>query len=136
VPILQPMESLAKFKEIFWDAFHRPKLNSASFKTLWEQLEPVNDHLAGPFYAIYSDGQCDYVFKDKVRFPEINDPDDFLSWCIQLVDQYKGAVESVVTQNETEIQDKRLLLFQTDIKMELADLAYLILKHGNTTAGS
>ncbi|MBX9851753.1 MAG: hypothetical protein K2X86_08350 [Cytophagaceae bacterium] len=65
------MDELKRFKEIFWDAFHKPKLETEKFLEVWEGLEPVNDMLAGPFYCICSNDQCDYVFKDKARFPSI-----------------------------------------------------------------
>lgn len=122
------MEALKNFKEIFWDSFHRPALSSPSLTAIWEHLEPINDQLAGPFFAIYETGNCNYLFEDKIRFPEMNTPDDFLNWCVQLIELYREEIEHFVPETELEIQDKKILLFQTDLKMELADLAYHILK--------
>jgi hypothetical protein len=122
------VEDLTRFKKIFWDAFHRPALRSPVFQHLWESLEPINNLLAGPFYAIYTNGHCDYVFQDATRFPGIDHADDLLDWCIRLVEKYRQDIESSETTNETEDKDKELLLFQTDLKMELSDLAHRITK--------
>lgn len=122
------MEALQRFKEIFWDSFHRPKLHTEPFIQKWKALEPINDVLAGPLYAIYTKGECEYVFNDSLRFPGVYHADDFLSWCIDLIEKYRAAIEELTPQNEEEKEDKRLLLYQTDIKMELADLAFAILQ--------
>jgi hypothetical protein len=122
------MEEIKKFKEIFWDAFHRPKLESEKFTEVWQRLEDVNNLLAGPLYAIYTNGHCDYFFEDKSRFAGINNEDDFLDWCTQHIHEYKENVSNIPSENESEEKDKQVLLFQTDIKMELAHLAYTIQK--------
>ena len=122
------MDALQTFKDIFWDSFHRPALESPALKSIWEAQEPINDLLAGPFYAIYEQGNCNYLFDDKQRFPDIHGPDDFLNWCIYHIEKYKEGIESYVAENEAEVHDKKILLYQTDLKMELADLAYAITK--------
>lgn len=122
------MEQLTKFKEIFWDAFHRPKLETEKFEKLWQDLEPVNDMLAGPFYSIFESGNCDYVFKDKTRFSEINDADDFLDYCTHWSENYLEKIVDITADTEAEKKDKQILLYQTDIKMELSRLAYEIQK--------
>ena len=114
------------YRRLFWDAFHRPKLESSKFLEIWQNLEPVNDTLAGPLYAIYEKGECDYMFNDKEKFPTINEPDDFLEAMVRLVEYYKNGVEQVVAANEAEEKDKVLLLYQADIKMELTEIAYQI----------
>jgi len=122
------MEEITKFKEIFWDAFHRPKLDSEKFHMVWQNMEPINDLLAGPLYAIYTNGNCDYIFTDINRFPEINNADDFLDWCSQYIHDYKEAISNTIAETVKEENDKQILLYQTDIKMELAHLAYEIQK--------
>ena len=117
---------LERYKEIFWDGFHRPKLQSDDYLKLWESLEPINDHLSGPLYAIYEKGNCDYFFQDKNRFPWMNLPEDFMQWCTDRIEKYKEAVENIEADTKEAAHDKELLLFQVDIKMELADLAYEI----------
>ncbi len=117
---------LGRFKEIFWDGFHRPKLHTESFQNLWERLEPINEQLSGPLFSIYEKGECDYFFKDKNRFPWMNIPEDFIQWFQDRVEKYKAEVEAMPTTNKEEEHDKEVLLFQVDIKMELADIAYEI----------
>lgn len=122
------MDELARFKEIFWDSFHRPKLDTEKYTRLWESLEPINNGVAGPFYSIYSDGHCDYIFQDKQRFPLINNIDDFLDYTEALVRDYQEEVMKVLPETEEEKKDRQILLYQTDVKMELVQLAYQILE--------
>ena len=119
-------QALERYKEIFWDGFHRPKLFSEKFTSIWLSLEPVNDHLSGPLFAVYEKGHCDYFFQDKNRFPWMNLPEDFMQWCNDRIEKYKEVVENTEATNKEEDHDKEILLFQVDIKMELADLAYEI----------
>src|SRR6478735_9918968 len=121
------MEKLEEFKKLFWDAFHRPKLETERYLQLWGNLEPLNDKIAGPLYSIYSNGNCDYIFQDDDRFPEIKTPDDFLDYCTELVKDYHEGVISLIPENDLEKADKQILLYQTDTKMELANLAYEVL---------
>ena len=122
------MNELDQLKKIFWDSFHRPELKTEKYKKLWESLEPINDMLAGPFYAIYSNGNCDYVFGDKEKFPGIKDVDDFLDYCTHWSEQYLEAIKKESVDTEEERVDREILLFQTDLKMELSQLAYEIQK--------
>jgi hypothetical protein len=115
------------FREIFWDAFHRPDLKSEKFKNLLLELQPMNDLLAGPLFSIYENAQCDYMLSDKERFPGIKDPDDFLNWCIDIINKYKELISSNIPDTEIEKKDQQILLYQTDMMMELADLAYEII---------
>lgn len=133
--MLSDMNLIDQFKKIFWDAFHRPELHTDKFKKLWESLEGVNDMLAGPFYAIYSQGNCDYVFKDKVKFPIIQDADDFLDYCTHWTEKYLEEVEKENAGSEEEKKDKQILLYQTDLKMELSQLAYEIQKTRDQSSG-
>lgn len=119
-------EALERYKEIFWDGFHRPKLLSEKFITLWTTLEPLNDQLSGPLFSIYENGQCDYFFEDKNRFPWMNIPEDFMQWCTDKIEKYKEIIEQEESITSEDDHDKEILLFQVDIKMELADIAYEI----------
>ncbi|MFL5730005.1 MAG: hypothetical protein ACJ75J_11010 [Cytophagaceae bacterium] len=124
------MSAHNKFKEIFWDGFHRPDLKSEKFEQIYEErLQGLSDVLAGPLFSIYESGQCDYVFKDKDRFPRISHADDFLSWCTELITSYKDLIEAEAAETDQEKADKQVLLYQTDMMMELADLG-----HGLITA--
>ena len=62
---------IQEFKAIFWDAFHRPKLASEKMHSVWLSLEPMNDYLAGPLFAIYENGNCDYLFRPDAPLQEI-----------------------------------------------------------------
>jgi hypothetical protein len=117
-----------RFKEIFWDAFHRPQLDSEKFFAIWNNLEHVNEILAGPLYGIFSSGNCDYILEDKTRFPNINDVDDLLDYLTFHIEKYKEKISEAEPTDEVEKKDKQVLLFQTDLKMELASLAYEIQK--------
>ncbi len=119
-------EALERYKEVFWDGFHRPKLLSDKFSAIWKNLEPVNEQLSGPLFAVYEKGHCDYFFLDKNRFPWMNIPEDFMQWCTDRIEKYKETVELELSTNNEEAHDKEVLLFQVDIKMELADIAYEI----------
>lgn len=122
------MSKLEKFKSLFWDAFHRPKLESEKYFKVWEGLEPVNDLLAGPLYAIYSNSNCNYIFEDKNRFPGMNTPEDFFDYCSKHIKNYHQTVSTIESSNEIEKQDKNILLYQIDIKSTLAKLAYDMIK--------
>lgn len=128
------MKELIRFREVFWDAFHRPKLSTEKVFKVWNSLESINDLLAGPFYSIFENGNCNFVFNDKNRFPQISVADDFFNWNIELIELYKDAVEAVEVENEEEIKDKEILLYQIDLKMELADLSFSILRSYESTA--
>ena len=120
-------EALVHFKEIFWDAFHKPALKTVKFQKLWERLEHINSLLAGPFYSILNNGNCTYVFEDKTRFPGIDKPEDFFNRCIELTEKYKAEILKATTEGEEESEDKKVLLFQTDIKMELSETAFQLI---------
>jgi hypothetical protein len=116
-------EIIERYKEIFWDAFHRPKLITDKFTSIWQSLEPVNEQLSGPLFAVFEKGHCDYFFQDKNRFPWMNLPEDFMQWCTDRIEKYREVVENTEAIGNEDEHDKEILLFQVDIKMELADLA-------------
>ncbi|HSZ71029.1 MAG TPA: hypothetical protein VK750_00025, partial [Cytophagaceae bacterium] len=86
--------SVDRFREIFWNAFHRPKLISTRIYTVWENLEPINDLLSGPLYAIYEKGNCDYVFQKKDTFEGISTADDLMDWFQDLLRQYAEGLQA------------------------------------------
>lgn len=119
--------SVERFKEIFWDAFHRPKLTSTRILQTWEKLEPINDLLSGPLYAIYEKGDCDYVFLKNEPFATILSPDDLMDWFQDLLRQYaEGLQAATPPTSEEETRDLQLLDYQLDIKAELCETAYEI----------
>lgn len=124
------------FRDIFWDAFHRPKFLSDKYKERWEDIESLNDLLAGPMFSIYENGNCDYVFEDKVRFPFVNTPQDFFAWLTRLCLQYRAAIEELNPENAAEEHDANILRYQCDMKDELCQLIeqiYSTEKNTNTT---
>ncbi|MCU0430104.1 MAG: hypothetical protein MUF42_09045 [Cytophagaceae bacterium] len=107
------------FRDIFWDAFHRPKFLSERFRIRWEDLESVNELLSGPLFAMYECGHCDYVFEDKTRFSFVKEPEDFIAWLRRLCLQYRAAIEELSPQDVREEHDATLLRYQCDMKEEL-----------------
>jgi hypothetical protein len=119
--------SLERFKEIFWDAFHRPKLSSDRIVEIWEGMEPLNDLLSGPLYAIYEKGDCDYVFQNNTPFESIASPDDLMDWFQELLKHYaEGLQAAIPPRSEEETRDLQLLDYQLDTKAELCEIAYEI----------
>ncbi|HSZ25672.1 MAG TPA: hypothetical protein VK766_08150 [Cytophagaceae bacterium] len=116
-------ERLNRYREIFWDAFHRPKLYTEKFSNIWLSLEPLNEQISGPLFSVFENGHCDFFFQDKNRFPWMNLPEDFMQWCSDRIEKYKQTLEDIKAIGEEEEHDKEILLFQVDIKMELADIA-------------
>lgn len=117
--------SLERFKEIFWDAFHRPKLSSSRIFGTWEGLEHLNDLLSGPLFAVYENGNCDYVFLQQAPFQDIHSPDDLMDWFQEILRQYaEGLQAATPPASEEETRDLQLLDYQLDIKAELCEIAY------------
>lgn len=123
------MKELNRFREIFWDAFHAPALESEKFLKKWNELEGLNDVIAGPLFSIYEKGECKFVFEDKERFHGINNAEDFLDWLSELIKEYAESAAELKPENETEERDLKILMYQADMKMELADLSYQVLKN-------
>lgn len=121
-------KSLKKFQTLFWDAFLVPALESPAFSKVFQELEPLNDLIAGPLFSILERGNCDYVFVSDERFKGINTPDDLFEWLTESIKEYAEKVADTHPENEQEEKDLKTLLFQADIKMELAELAYEIIK--------
>jgi len=120
---------LEEYRKIFWDAFHRPKLSSEKYVDLWQKLDLINDVLSGPFFSIYENGNIQYIFEDKTRFPNINSIADFNTWASYLIHSYHDEVESLDKPiDKTEEFDLQVLRFQTETKNRLLELAMSILK--------
>ncbi|MCS6823316.1 MAG: hypothetical protein NZ529_03410 [Cytophagaceae bacterium] len=119
-------ELLTYFREIFWHAFHVPKLTSPVFQDLFNKLEHINSILSGPLYSVYENGNCDYIFHDKKRFPFVNSTKDFYDWMQSLLDQYTEKILHTKSYNENMNADKNLLIYQTHVKNELIEIATYI----------
>lgn len=115
---------IKEYKSVFWDAFHRPSLKTDKFRQLWLSLEPVNDLLSGPLFSVYEKGECNYVFGDHKLFQGVGDKDDLMTWLTERVEKYMQTVREMSAETTDESEDKRILLFQSDVKMILCDLAY------------
>jgi hypothetical protein len=119
--------SLERFREIFWDGFHRPKLVSTRIAEIGESLEPLNDLLSGPLYGIYEKGNCEYVFLKNEPFASISSPDDLMDWFQDLLRQYaEGLQAATPPDSEDETRDLQLLDYQLDTKAELCEIAYAL----------
>ncbi len=119
-------EVLDHFREIFWDAFHRPDLKTDRYYQLWHRLEHISDLLAGPMFSVFEKGEYDYVFQDKNRFPNMHSADDFMDWCMEKINHYQEALIAEVPTNEPERKDQQLLSYQTEVMMQLAEMAYFL----------
>jgi hypothetical protein len=121
-------KNLLKFKSLFWDAFHVPALQSEKYVIKFRELEPLNDLIVGPLFSIFETGNCNYVFDTEERFKGINTNDQFFDWMVNSIKEYAEKVIDSNPETEAEEHDVQTLVFQTDIKMELAELAYEIMK--------
>lgn len=117
-----PPPLLLKFREKFWDAFHRPALKTNKYLELWESLEEMNSWLAGPLFAVYENGNCDFIFENKDRFGGISTLQDFIDWTNNIIVHYSDSINNSIPAKDLEISDKNLLLYQIEIKRELIDL--------------
>lgn len=126
-------EKLIIFKELFEQAFYtKLKFNTNKFEESWCHLEMLSDLLAGPFYNIYTHGNCDYVFKgNHEAFQGIKNNEAFLSWCLNIVEDYRNIVNNTKAVNKNEKEDKQVLLKQTEIMERLSYIAVDIQKHRN-----
>ena len=114
---------IEEYRKLFWDAFHRPKFKSERFQAIWEELELINDVLAGPFFSMYENGHIQYVFDDHERFPKVNTIDDFKIWASYLINIYHDEVESIEKpEGIDEEYDLQVLRFQTETKNKLMGL--------------
>lgn len=123
------MDDLDQFRQLFRSAFRNPrqvapKLRSKRFESIWAELEPIGDWLAGPFYSIMEQGECNYVFDDKEnRFPGVVTPDDFQQWCLDLAQKYRDGIIANAPANEIERTDQELLLQMADEMVAMSHFA-------------
>ncbi len=114
---------IEEYRKLFWDAFHRPELKSERFRQIWQELDLINDVLAGPFFSMYENGHIQYVFDDHERFPKVNTIDDFKIWASYLINVYHDEVESIEKpEDKDEEYDLQVLRFQTETKNKLMGL--------------
>ncbi len=117
--------SLDRFKELFWNAFHRPQLKSERIHHVWLSLEPINDILAGPLFSIYENGHCNYIFSNQEVFQSIVNADDLMDFFQELLKKYaEGLEQATPPNNEDELKDLQTLDYQLDLKAELCEIAY------------
>ena len=122
------MGTLEEFREQFWSVLRRPKTHTGRFGNVRDELELINDALAGPLYAIFKTGECDYVFSDAVTFPTIHDPESFLTWCLSLADGYsRGALKENPSNDMERVDQQRLLEVATGME-RLSRMAFEIVK--------
>jgi hypothetical protein len=123
-------ENLILFKDLFRQGFIRPQLITKQFKEVWSDLEGWTDTLAGPLYSIYVDENCDYIFCDsETRFKGIKSEDEFLVWCLGIVEEHRRGANKIEAKTENELTDQLILLSQTDIMEKLSHLAVDIQRH-------
>lgn len=123
------MGTLEDFRGLFWTAFMSARgRRSKRYEEVWQDLELTSDYLAGPLYSIYEQGECDYVFTDRVRFPTISNPEDFLTWCLASSNEYREGVLKAGVGDEAEKADQAFLLNQASAMERLSRMAYKIVK--------
>jgi hypothetical protein len=120
--------TLEEFRNQFWSALRRPKTRTERFGRVRDDLELVSDAIAGPLFAIFEKGECDYVFSDPVTFPTIHDPETFLKWCLSLADDYRQGALKVSPANEMEKADQERLLGVATGMDRLSRMAFEIVK--------
>lgn len=78
----------------------------------------IEDFSAGPFYHMYTEGNCDYVFAGNHEyFQDIKTMDDFSVWCNDIINSYIDCINLVVPVSSREEKYRELLLKQAT-KME------------------
>jgi hypothetical protein len=94
-------------------------------------MELLTDGLAGPFYSICKDGNCDYVFKgEHEAFKGIKNNESFLCWCLDIVNDYRNKVNNINAVDMNEKGDKQMLLEQIKIMERLSYIAVNIQRCG------
>jgi len=119
---------LEQFRQLYEHAFAPLAIVSESYRNLRPDLELASDELAGPMYSIREDGNCDYVFEDKWRFPGVSDAETFLRWCKSCVGEFRRLVDVVKPTSAEEHSDQAHLLQLADRMEELSALAYRMVK--------
>lgn len=123
-------ENLMLFKKLFKETFYNTKFKTRRFYEFYQDLEGLQDTIAGPFYSIYKDGNCDYVFEgDREIFKGIKSCEDYLKWCLDIVKDYKNRVNELKAYCENEKKDKEVLLSKAIAMEKMSYLAVNIQKY-------
>ncbi len=130
------VDAIQEFRKQFWQVFRRPQLETYRFETVWEDLELTSDSLAGPLHEIYTKGECDYVFRERLRFPTIRDADGFLKWCLSHPREYRRGALRVAPTNDAEKRDQERLLECAAGMERLSHLAYEVVKQRESGVGA
>ncbi len=117
---------LEEYRKWFWRVFQNPRMETERFKEVWSDLEFTLDLLAGPLHTIYENGECDYVFNDRDRFPTVHNPDTFLAWCLSLAADYRNGALEAGPRDEAERKDRATLLETAEGLERMSRMAYEI----------
>lgn len=108
------------FPKVFYSGYIKEKLETDKYKNVYYDLVDIEDWNAGPFYTMYEEGNCDYVFGGNHEyFQDIKTIDDFSVWCNNVSISYIDCINSVVPANSREENDRELLLKQATKMDEL-----------------
>lgn len=112
---------------MFEETFYNPKFKTRKFHELDQDLEGLQDTIAGPFYSIYTNKNCDYVFEgDREVFKGIKSCEDYLNWCLDIIKDYKNMVNEIKACSEDEKEDKEVLLSKAIVMEKMSYLAFNI----------
>ncbi|WP_315118406.1 hypothetical protein [uncultured Clostridium sp.] len=124
-------ETLLLFNKLFNEGFYKPNFKTKKFNDLWYDVDMLlfRDALAGPFYQIHTHDNCDYVFEGKHEsFKEIRSCEDFLNWCLNIIECYRNIINQVGSIDANEEKDKQVLLSQAAVMEKLSFIAFDIQK--------
>jgi hypothetical protein len=122
------LKNFEQFQKTFDEGFNAPSFKSERVFELWGDLEIISDALAGPLYSIKTNGNCNYVYKDKEkRFPGVTNASTFRKWAINLVSEYKKELLEFKPSGDIEEIEHKMLLKKSDLMQKAADLAFQIL---------
>lgn len=106
------------FPKVFYSGYIKDKIESNKYKNIYYDLVDIEDWYSGPFYNMYIEGNCDYVFSGNHEyFQDIKTMDDFSVWCKNIINSYIDCINSVVPMSSREEKDREVLLKQAT-KME------------------
>ncbi len=123
------MKNVDQFQKAFDEGFNAPSFKSERVFELWVDLEIISDALAGPLYSIKTNGNCNYVYKDKEnRFPGVTNAITFRKWANNLASEYKNKLLEFKPFGDIEEIEHGMLLKKADTMQKAADLAFQIQK--------
>jgi hypothetical protein len=113
-----------EFQDAFDAAFSWPVVESERGQDLRVDLECVTDALAGPMYSVLTDGQHDYVYRDKEgRFPGVVDAESFRAWALGIAARYKEIVDAFEPVTAEEHRDRGIFNEKARRMREVIDSA-------------